>query len=104
MQSRRPCPNSGITCWAISFFIKTNQKSLKELLEQTLQTPKQQQWLPKFLGYDFKIQYSPLKENIPVDALSQSLAMAWSAPSHTWFQSVAAATKTYAILSKIYQD
>jgi len=30
--------------------------------------------------------------------------MAWSAPSHTWFQSVATATTTDATLSKIYQD
>jgi len=86
------------------FVIKTDQKSLKELLEQTLQTLEQQQWLPKFFGYDFKIQYSPRKENILAYALSWRLAMAWSAPSHTWFQSVATATKTDATLSKIYQD
>lgn len=54
------------------FIIRTDQKSLKELLEQRLQTPEQQQWLPKFLGYDFVIQYKPDRENIHVDALSRS--------------------------------
>lgn len=85
------------------FIIKTDQKSLKELLDQTLQTPEQQQWLPKFIGYDFIIQYSPGKENIPADALSRSFAMAWSEPSNTWLQTVAAATKNDESLMKIYQ-
>jgi len=30
--------------------------------------------------------------------------MAWSQPSHTWFQSLATVTKVDATLSKIYQD
>jgi len=54
------------------------------LLEQRLQTPKQQQWLPKFLGYDFFIQYKPGRENIPADALSRSLLMAWSEAVGVW--------------------
>ena len=40
---------------------------MKELLEQTLQTPKQKQWLPKLFGYDFTVQYKFRKENIPTD-------------------------------------
>jgi len=56
-------------------FIRTDQKRLKELLEQQLQTPKQQQWLPKFLGYDFTIQYKLGREIIPADALSRSCFM-----------------------------
>ena len=35
------------------FIIKTDQKSLKSLLDQSLHTPEQQQWLHKFIGYDF---------------------------------------------------
>ena len=75
------------------FIIKIDQKSLKELLDQELQTPEQQQWLPKFLGYDFTIQYSPGKENIPTDALSRSFHMAWSEPLHEWLKEVVKATK-----------
>jgi hypothetical protein len=72
------------------FIIKTDQKSLKELLEQTLQTLEQQQWLPKFLGYDFTIQYNPGKENILADALLRSFMLAWSVPQHTWLQQIPA--------------
>jgi len=84
------------------FIIKTDQKSLKELLDQTLQTPEQQQWLPKFLGYDFTIQYFPGKENIPADALSRSFAMAWSEPVNYWLKAVADATKNKESLLHIY--
>ncbi|WVZ06579.1 hypothetical protein V8G54_019925 [Vigna mungo] len=86
------------------FIIKTDQKSLKELLEQTLQTPKQQQWLPKFIGFDFTIQYSPGKENTPADALSRTFAMAWSEPRNTWLQSVAEATRNDEELMKIFLE
>ncbi|WVZ05912.1 hypothetical protein V8G54_019258 [Vigna mungo] len=86
------------------FILKTDQKSLKDLLDQTLQTPAQQQWLPKFLGYDFTIQYTPGKDNIPADALSRSLAMAWSEPVNSWLKLVADATQKDAALLQIYQQ
>ena len=53
------------------FVIKTDQKSLKYLLEQRLNTPIQQQWLPKLLEFDYEIQYRQGKENVVADALSR---------------------------------
>lgn len=35
------------------FRIYTDQKSLRGLMSQTIQTPSQQKWLSKLLGYDF---------------------------------------------------
>lgn len=51
--------------------IKTDQKSLKYLLEQRLNTPIQQQWLPKLVDFDYEIQYKQGKENLVFDALSR---------------------------------
>ncbi|KAL4283566.1 hypothetical protein GQ457_16G024110 [Hibiscus cannabinus] len=53
------------------FVILTDQKSLRELTQQTIQTPEQQQWLSKLLGYDFEIRYRPGKLNSTADALSR---------------------------------
>ena len=43
------------------FIIRTDQKSLRNLMDQSLQTPEQQEWLHRFLGYDFTIKYKPEK-------------------------------------------
>ena len=53
------------------FIIKTDQRSLKYLLEQHLNTPIQQQWLPKLLEFDYEIQYRQGKENVVADAISR---------------------------------
>ena len=60
------------------FIIRTNQKSLKSLTEQSIQTPEQQAWLHKFLGYNFTIEYKPGKDNIAADALSRSFMLSLS--------------------------
>jgi hypothetical protein len=60
------------------FVIRTYQKSLRSLLDQSLQTPEQQAWLHKFIGYDFTIEYKPGKDNVAADALSRVCVMAWS--------------------------
>ena len=86
------------------FIIRTDQKSLKELLEKRLQTPEQQQWLPKFLGNDFVIQYKSDRENIPADALSRSFSMAWSEAVGVWMTQVATLMKEDAILAALYKQ
>ncbi|GKE25699.1 putative mitochondrial protein, partial [Tanacetum coccineum] len=53
------------------FKIRTNHFSLKYLLNQKLTTPFQLKWLPKLLGYDYKISYKKGNENVVADVLSR---------------------------------
>lgn len=53
------------------FVILTDHKSLKELMSQVIQTPEQQVYLSKLLGYDYTIQYKVGKSNLVADALSR---------------------------------
>lgn len=64
------------------FVIRTDQKSLKILMDQSLHTPEQQAWLHKFIGYYFTIECKPGKENLAADALSRLFLMAWSEPQN----------------------
>lgn len=43
--------------------IRTDQQSLKDLLEQQVGTPTQQKWLAKLMGYDFNVVYRSEIEN-----------------------------------------
>lgn len=53
------------------FVVQIDQKSLRHLLNQTVLTPDQQNWIAKLLGYDFSIVYKPGAANKAVDALSR---------------------------------
>lgn len=57
--------------WGNEFTIHTNHWSLKNLLEQTIQTPKQQFFLTKLLGYKYHIEYKKGIENGGANALSR---------------------------------
>lgn len=54
------------------FIVFSDQKSLKQLLQQHIITGGQQNWLAKLLGYNFEIIYKLGKENRQADALSRS--------------------------------
>jgi hypothetical protein len=53
------------------FIIHTDQRSLRELMTQVIQTPEQQFYLAKLLGYSYEILYKPGAQNRVADALSR---------------------------------
>ncbi|XP_062099393.1 transposon Ty3-I Gag-Pol polyprotein isoform X1 [Humulus lupulus] len=53
------------------FVIRTDHRSLKELLTQVIQTPEQQHFLRKLIGFSFSIEYKAGKTNSAADALSR---------------------------------
>jgi hypothetical protein len=54
-----------------SFVILTDHRSLKELMSQIIQTPEQQMYLARLMGYDYTIQYRSGQTNVVADALSR---------------------------------
>ncbi|KAE8666104.1 hypothetical protein F3Y22_tig00112508pilonHSYRG00008 [Hibiscus syriacus] len=70
-QENRPLAYFSQKSSARSVDLPPRNKSLRELTQQTIQTPEQQQWLSKLIGYDFEIRYRPRKLNSVPDALSR---------------------------------
>jgi hypothetical protein len=83
------------------FIIRTDQKSLKSLKDQTIKTPEQQRWLHKFLGFDFVIEYKPGRDNITADALSRSFMIALSSPHSILIQQILEAIKSDSSLTAL---
>jgi len=54
-----------------SFIVFTDQKSLKNLLQQRVASCDQQCWISKLLGYQFEVIYKPGPEYKVVDSLSR---------------------------------
>lgn len=67
------------------FIIRTNQQALRHLCKQTIQTPEQQCWLPKLLGFDFVIEYKPGRDNLAADALSSCFTLTSSQSQASFF-------------------
>ena len=53
------------------FKIKTDHYSLKFLLDQTANTPAQQAWIVKMMGYDYEVIFRKGSSNTVADALSR---------------------------------
>jgi len=74
------------------FHILTDHRSLKELLTQVIQTPEQQMYLARLMGYDYTIMYRSGSSNKVADALSRlpesssTTFMLLSVPCFTFLQ------------------
>lgn len=60
------------------FIVRSDQQALRHLTTQAIQTEEQQKWVHKLLGFDFRIEYKPGKDNVGVDALSRCLTLSTS--------------------------
>jgi hypothetical protein len=71
------------------FIVRTDQQSLKYLLEQRIITPAQTRWLPKIMGYEYIIEYKKGVDNQVADSLSRVTEFQFlsiSTPHVDWWQ------------------
>ena len=60
-------------------------------MDQRITTPAQARWLPKLLGYDYKIEYKPRLANQAADSLSRKVELSFvsvSQPQASWWASL----------------
>ncbi|KAM0019502.1 putative nucleotidyltransferase, Ribonuclease H [Helianthus debilis subsp. tardiflorus] len=89
------------------FTVITDQQSLRNLCDQVIQTPDQQKWLGKLLGYDFEVIYRPGKHNTAADAISRVHAaslLAMSTQEFTFLPTLRAAITSNADFQKLFQQ
>jgi hypothetical protein len=88
-----------------TFTIYTDQRSLRELMTQIIQTPEQQFYLAKLLGYSYEIVYKPGPQNRVADALSRVHCLAITVPHldfiHTFKQQLVQDTEFQQFLVKV---
>ena len=77
------------------FIIKTDQQSLKYILEQRIATPAQQKWLAKLLGYLFVVEYKKGCDNKVADALSRKMDVGDGGDGDQGSHSASRNVKTY---------
>ncbi len=85
-----------------TFVVKTDQQSLKFLLEQKVGTPFQQKWVTKLLGYSFTVEYKKGSDNRVADALSRREG--WEEDSSIFLLSIPAAAWVEDIKLEYQQD
>lgn len=67
-------------------YLLGHQFTIHTICQQTIQTPEQQRWLPKLLGFAFVIEYKPWKDNIVADALSRCFTLTYSQSQESFFK------------------
>ncbi|CAJ2661631.1 unnamed protein product [Trifolium pratense] len=91
------------------FIIKTDQRSIKHILEQRLNTAFQQAWVAKLMGFDFEIHYKEGAHNVAADALSRKegaelLPMILNSASTDLYDSIKACWYSDMVLQQLIQD
>ena len=94
------------------FIVRTDQRSLKYLMEQRKVNSDYLKWMVKLMGYQFEIQYRPGLENKAADGLSRifptatvmALTVPWVLQLDKLQQEVAADMKLQEVVKRIQAD